>query len=342
MAPTDKPKAGSAAPAAALRSASQRHSSAPESAGQRPAAQRPAAQRPQSVQLDGQRPSQVPDTPLLLQNIRRPTGDKSGSSGGPSKPRLASNTYDKTRSVLGLPATAGAGGDAVAAFNQSHIKLVSSMNRCLAEMELRLDQRTLPIAQACVRLERLRHDIDNQGFSSDAELANVILEEYHSVVNRLEDICRSLQSCSNKPACCACQFTAPGQGGEEFTFLDHCTGREIQDFVVLHATMHATETGTLRAVYGNLSSFFTGILGHFEADKDRCKSRRGFLNAWRTMTQQPSYLNDLDRELGKVRDIAATKRARGEHNTKKAARVSLSGLFKGKDKDDRRASGASR
>jgi hypothetical protein len=268
MAPTDKLKAGSAMPAE------------PRPARQ---ASNPQPQR-QTTAPTAQRSSQVPDTPLLLQNIRRPTGDRSGSSGGPSKPRLASNTYDKTRSVLNLPATAGGGDDAIAAFNQSHIKLDSSMNHCLAEMEIRMDQRTLPIAQACARLERLRHDVSNQAFSSDAELPNVILEEYHSVVNRLEDICRSLQSCSNKPPCCACHFTAPGQGGEEFTFLDHCTGREIQDFFMLHASMHATETGTLRAVYGNLSSFFTGILGHFEADKDRCKSRRGFFTAWRTMT----------------------------------------------------------
>ncbi|KAH6692229.1 hypothetical protein F5X68DRAFT_228607 [Plectosphaerella plurivora] len=311
--------------------------------GQRPAAQRPAAQRP-TAGVPFVRPE--PDSPLDVSKLTRPNDASPDSRPGPSsrsnsERRLASRSYDRNVSILDLRASIETNGNVVIALNQSHAKLVNDLNRILAELEIRLDQRTLPIAQAMVRLERLRHDMATNQYDSEMDLAQTILQEYFIVVNRLENLAQSLRSCSNKPACCACHFAAPVQGGEDFTLLDHLTGREIQEFVDMHSAKHTTESGTMRAIYQNLGSFFKDILGRFEPGKPRCDSRKGFLSAWRRMTQQQSYLDDLDRELCSIRDAAMAKRARGEHDhQKKSHRVSLSGLFKGRDKSDRGSFGS--
>lgn len=236
------------------------------------------------------------------------------------------HTIDRIGSIIGPPSPSdGSTSAIVAKHNYSRGKLIDAVNAALSEIELRLSLRTLPSAQAQVRLDRLRLKIDEGDFALESDLAQVLLGEEHACLARLEGICDALRGCEVSNSCCECQLPAPCQSGPRFTVADMIGGRTIQSFVAECAdNVRSVKVGVgeaspfmhLRAVYSGLDKFFLKSLGPWDQTKERCQSVGGFMEAWKTMIEQPSYLNLLDAEIAKFQAEAIVKRERGEHAVK--------------------------
>lgn len=246
-------------------------------------------------------------------------------------PHAVSKTVDRVDSVADFSKMSrDSPAEVLKTLAESHLKIVEGMTGYLAEVEMRLGIRTLAVAQANIRMENLRLDISEGKHKNDGDLNVALAQELYHCMTRMEQMCIQMRQCHNHPPSCQCQYSVLANQTEftDYSINDCIAGYPIQEYLnQCEQDNRRQPSRTLRAVYDGLGNFFRNRIGAFDQSKPRCQSIRGFLDAWRTMVNMPTYLEGVDQELSRMQTSSAIAKKDGVHNGKPSRAKRLSGLF---------------